>query len=515
MNSQTSSLFKNISKKPEIIRKCNNFIKILNITKEGVENKIYEILPISNIYGQSTRNKRGLINGLGSIFKAITGNLDANDGEHFENLIQQLGSNQVKLQKQILATHSLSKTLIQKFNESLNEIYHHEELIGSNLEVIQTFINKQTVNEGIQVIKDVTLQLINIYQIINQKLQDIENSITFSKLGTLHSSIVTQKDLLLELRQFRIKQNQLPFELTIENIHLMEKIIKMSSYIYNNRITYILTIPVYYATDFDYFQFVPIPRLTSKNSSLFSTLLPNYRYVLLSKMYFAYGPANCQKLPQAYSCDNINLRESPESEDTCELSILTAKSSNQNCKIVQSYLTEPLIYQLEETNQWIAVFNKPTRIQLHCNDRESYKLVHGSYIFKIPQGCLINTPEGTLSNNERRLENTESFEFEIKDAKTVYPKINLSMEHFKNNFKDLPSLENIEYINELSNPNSQNPWNFLSFIVIVIFIICVCYKIFVRIRIHLQRSNHGEITIPARSPPAEVIQLPNIRMVNS
>lgn len=40
------------------------------------------------------RNKRGLINVLGSVFKFVSGNLDASDGERYNAAIKELQTNQ-------------------------------------------------------------------------------------------------------------------------------------------------------------------------------------------------------------------------------------------------------------------------------------------------------------------------------------------------------------------------------------------------------------------------------------
>ena len=53
---------------------------------------------IQNLF--TKRIKRGLINGLGSIIKSISGNLDQNDAEKYDNLIDQLKNNQKILQNQ-------------------------------------------------------------------------------------------------------------------------------------------------------------------------------------------------------------------------------------------------------------------------------------------------------------------------------------------------------------------------------------------------------------------------------
>lgn len=69
------------------------FVQILNITKKDAENRLYDILPIVN---PKLCVKRGLVNILASVFRAITGNLDAPDGERFEDLLKKLKSNQIQ-----------------------------------------------------------------------------------------------------------------------------------------------------------------------------------------------------------------------------------------------------------------------------------------------------------------------------------------------------------------------------------------------------------------------------------
>ncbi|CAH2019428.1 unnamed protein product, partial [Acanthoscelides obtectus] len=94
--------------------------ELFNTEKRKVDGKLNDIFPSTyeTVPSFSVRIKRGLINGLGSIFKAITGNLDASDGEKFESLISDLQNDQNKLSEAINSQNTLSVELIDNFNKT-------------------------------------------------------------------------------------------------------------------------------------------------------------------------------------------------------------------------------------------------------------------------------------------------------------------------------------------------------------------------------------------------------------
>lgn len=75
---------------------------------ENIESKLFYLFPEHNYI----REKRGLINGLGSIVNAITGNLDADDA--------------IKFEQQISSLKSYAKRSQQ--NQKLNNGKHYEKL---------------------------------------------------------------------------------------------------------------------------------------------------------------------------------------------------------------------------------------------------------------------------------------------------------------------------------------------------------------------------------------------------
>nr|CAI5842191.1 unnamed protein product [Callosobruchus analis] len=94
---------------------------MLYFLERKVDGKLNNIFPSTykTFPSFSIRIKRGLVNGLESIFKAITGNLDARDGERFESLISELQNNQNKISEAINSQSTLSVELIDNFNKTI------------------------------------------------------------------------------------------------------------------------------------------------------------------------------------------------------------------------------------------------------------------------------------------------------------------------------------------------------------------------------------------------------------
>ena len=272
---------------------ASNYLKILNLTREKVEIKIKEILP------HPKRTKRGLINGLGSIFKAISGNLDANDGERYEEMIKNLQENQQKLGEHIVKQNSISFEIINKFNNTIRKISHNEKLLAQKINQIAIFVGRQTNKENAAFIKDILIQLINMYEILNSVLQDIENSISFARLNLMHPSIIQTNDLFKELLklQKQVKSKQLPFEISLDNTLIYQNLIKVESFILNNKITYLLRIPIMYPFNFNYYHLYAVPIFIKGQ---FKTIIPRNKFLIENKLYYTFQRNPCKEVTHQY-----------------------------------------------------------------------------------------------------------------------------------------------------------------------------------------------------------------------
>lgn len=461
-----------ISLHKEYFAESVNYLKILNLVQTRVENKIKEIIP------HPERIKRGLINILGSVFKAITGNLDATDGDRYERIIKELQTNENKLADSISKQNSISINVINKFNYTIEQVNKHEKLLESKINQISLIIQKTTFRENCLYIKDVLNQIINIYEIIDSTLQDIENSITFCKLKIMHPSIIRTEDLYTELNnlQKRLSSGQMLTKINFENIFLYEKLINIEGFIINNKITYLLHIPITLTENFEIFHLYSVPVLSQ---SQFKVILPRNKYLVINKLHYTYQDQDCQEaLPQLYLCNEKNLKEIQE-YSPCTVNLLSSAKNTSACEQIETYISQPIINQLANSNKWLVILPKEEVAELSCfNQIENLKL-YGTYILEIPNSCQVTIKDRVIINDNKTIVTAiKPILFpDFKEKPTLMPLLNLS---FKLEDLKLDNLQELKYQIISNEPHltfnqiSRIP-SFWTILIYVLLIICCIY----------------------------------------
>uniref|UniRef100_A0A6P7GA57 Uncharacterized protein LOC114339659 n=1 Tax=Diabrotica virgifera virgifera TaxID=50390 RepID=A0A6P7GA57_DIAVI len=181
---QYDHLKNNLSNCKFFNNETKNYVNLVEYVKDNIEEKFENL----NIHTKLQKNKRGIINGFGSIIKAITGNLDAEDGEKINSILEHLKTNEANLQSQINNQYSLSHEIISNFNETIQNIQENEINLKSKILAIKDIVDFQTNLENINYLKDMFNEIIITYNLILDTMENVQNSITFCKLKTLHPS---------------------------------------------------------------------------------------------------------------------------------------------------------------------------------------------------------------------------------------------------------------------------------------------------------------------------------------
>lgn len=380
------SSFKNAS----LYSQVENYDKMIQFIKLNIDNKIENI----DIHSTSTKTKRGLFNGIGSLLKGLTGNLDANDGQRIDTILNHLKNNQMKLQEQIKMQYSVNNEVIKRFNDTLQDIQHNELALKSKIVWNEMLIQKGAAHQNILFARDIFNQLIILYNTVLNVLEEIENSLTFCKLKTLHPSIIKPKDLFLELQRISSHyKNQFPYELNFQNILDFESIIEIHCKVEYHRINYLLSIPIDYETLFDLYYLLPIP---TKHESEFYSIIPDTKYVLKSKDNLV-KPLN-DKCTQGkvFHCPSY-LQISSKTD--CEKQILLEERTS-HCQYNRLDIIENHMEIIPEIDQYLAVFPIEDELKFKCQEEFETRRLFGIYLVN-GATCEVNYHNQQLNFMEK------------------------------------------------------------------------------------------------------------------
>lgn len=366
---------------------------MLKITLE----KYTQLVPYS-------RQKRGLVNPLGSLIKIITGNLDHDDAIKYDNLIKEVKSRQHSIEKKT----TLIAEMVKIFTNSTVNITNNLIQLGITVNQNSKNINEILITSHInQVIHAYNLFLHN-FQIIYAKLNEIENILAFSRMGILHQSVVDAYELVKILKLIE-KTDKLIFPSNLENLIKIEQSIVLKSYFKDYEITFVMEIPLVRKDNYFYYKIVPLP-VTNPETNLTLIILPKYPYLIMKGLKANSLSTPCKTIDDGvYLCDE--LQTIVPVEDTCILDLMRY-SNNVTCTQIPIELEEVKVESLQ-INRWILYTKTAVDLTRSCANEILHYTIFGTYLLTIDDKCEYKISEYCL--RERN----------IKGENLLYPKLPL------------------------------------------------------------------------------------------
>ena len=388
LSSINSEYLKLMSNKDDIFNHLNNnltfelktYINVLKFNCEQLTNKIKIIT--------SHRNKRGIINGLGTIVKTLTGNLDANDGRKYEELFEKINKNIFKLQNQNFETVKLNKEMISKFNTQLQNVKHNEEILKNQIVEIKNSIKENNEWRIITESKDALTQLILLTLSLKEIISEIETSISFCGLNKIHSSIIN-----LEMLREIVKQSTKLDFIEIANL------VKSHCRLQKNAIEYLIEIPVYDIKENVLFQITPIP--IYHNNKLF--MIDENEELITKRENEFIIIERCVRNKNKYFCHTNKFRV-----QECVMNVF--KAQNDSKCMFHEISNSLIIQKIRNSNIVIVASNINVTMNIICNDYDKTKVVLGVFKIKTEKNCSLNGQLLELTkyyNKELILENVE------------------------------------------------------------------------------------------------------------
>lgn len=495
---------------------------------------------------QSKSKRSAWISGIGTILKHIIGTMDENDAIRYNKAIQILKDNNRKTLDLIKENILISKSAIITLNESIIEINTNEHKLNKMIENLSSSIKNLTKASNALLFKSTIHDMINVIQSnmlnLSYKLEDIINSILFSKTNTLHPSVITPKDLYYDLVnnvKYLPRYSELAVSLELENIYVLINLSEIITCILENKLIFSLKIPLVLIDTYTLYKTVPIPVPHNVTSKSFALILPTCSYVALNQRKSKYlkldNLSKCKSInKETHICkqlDEIDIQDYP----ICETEIMTKvlKSLPKQCKTKFLY-GHANIWQSLNNNRWVFTLSEPTKLNIECTDETTEYIVSGTGILSLKPNCTgfcKNIKLISKSYPEYKFSHIHS-EFNLVNDTCCNPAV---FENY-NYTESITGLHNLEsnnldqIINKADNMlqtlkhlKSQNesisistPHSIVTYLFVILFVIFICYYFCHRKCVaFVRKSKPNENTTQINTPPQENIQLntqPRIRI---
>ena len=400
-----------ISSACEVLRQLNTSVKCLPSL-----NKLFSYVSlklknnqqiIGNMLGYTvssqTRSKRGIINLVGELSKTLFGTLDDNDAKYYDTQIEKLQHNQnhfrdlLKQQTSILknTVHVLQSTgLISNVQIKINHIIKYVNNLAKNL-TSSNYINSMLITlEELETSYEILLST----ALSNQ--DNLINIITLAQKGILHPLVINPIELVNQLAQLHNYLEGLDFPVTpnVENIHSLYNVVKTSVYFYNNRLSFVILIPLVEPRLYNVVKVTSAP--FNSNSSNYIFINPQNPYLIIDSIkqhYFQMSDqelSECKSILDTYLCSQTKPIYLVHMHGGCEASLFVPTANiPDSCEPRIMKLTHPIYIQLASPNSWLYIAPFPEHLDISCketHERVSVTLDHTG-IFQLHPNCSAYT----------------------------------------------------------------------------------------------------------------------------
>lgn len=346
------------------------------------KHKLVNLVPIN-------KEKRGLINPIGTISKWLFGTLDSNDEQKYDRQIKTLQENQNKLAHELELQISLSQHIIENYNTTINRILENQLKLKNKIDELTKIIDNDIQNVYFYISFNSALDHIILNcQALTNFLDNLENAIMFGHLGTLHNSVISLKELL-KIRSHLVSLYGNEKVLEFENPFYYYQLAGVQVRIEKKKIIFAIHIPILIENTFQTFHLIGLPMKSS-------IILPIKTFLVLGTDYHQFEEDPCPQLNSIYLCK----KRQETTVDKCIIPLM--KAEIPQCEIHEVHLTRPIVQEINNGLLLILPAIHPLKMQTSCEKKTLVRINENSLV-KIPKGCNITIENSTFTADEEIL----------------------------------------------------------------------------------------------------------------
>lgn len=368
---------------------------LLKQISDSVNLKYKEITADTKKY--EFRQRRGLFNGVGTVWKTLTGNLDASDGEYFNDCIEKVSRDERHIESLLKNQISVTTSVIKNFNFTIQKLQIDEATFNEDIIEIQKSI--MTLSDDVAYY-DAQIKVLNLcellmesYVFLEESLNDILDAITFARLKILHSSIITPRDLVSSLQDISrsLVKNNLPLPTYGSNIANYLDIIELEAYQSDSKIIFVLKIPLIDPETYTLYHLYPIPVLDNR-TGLHHTLPTTQKYIARdddSLLYLSLRNLdNCKQLGTVTKICSDVLPYPIDSDAICEVQLLKHLTKLPKTCHTSLLLAKEYNVQMLSQNYWLIAVSDPLPVTIKCEGKDVVtKMVNTNSLLNLQPAC--------------------------------------------------------------------------------------------------------------------------------
>lgn len=402
------------------------------------------------------RRRRGYVNGVGNLARALFGVLDSDFAEKYAQDIEKIKTNE-----QYLLQLIRNQTLIIEAENSV--IKKNEDFVKKQLEVIQQFMNDTRDNTALienrfQVMK--TMNDVNagaltaslLISVLRRSQEMLLSALTDIYRGHLDVTLFTPEQLSEQLNYIAgiiPKRLTLPIKNSNEaNITDIYKIIYVKARLTELYLLFELHIPLLSDDEYSLFRNIAIPsQVTAKQCQVIDSETQYIGVNFAKNTYIQMEETDIQQCTSMPAHNHIchafsTIRNLHGETASCEAKILSQNANNITCDWKSQQCANQWI-KLQRPNIWLYNCVNDCTIRIVCENRITTTIITKAGLLALGQDCILQHKDDTIySHNVFSSSTNIGITLEVptidspndmwntyKNTRIVLPKLELSKEH--------------------------------------------------------------------------------------
>lgn len=441
-----------------------------------------EILEMDRIFPKGGgREKRGLLNVIGTMGKALFGIMDDQDAQYLNERIDDLQTGEEKLMQFGKEQTTIIKSMVDYFNDTSNQLVKQQKAMENNMEKLAEAMTKIQNQVGKLEQRLVILHELNeVIQFVSTKLMMFRSKqrMLVQAVTTVHHQpnvpMLIHPDMLLEqlknIQQTSSKDVELPIVPERDNLRLYYQVIEPEIAVMPDRLIINFRIPMVERETYTLYHVVNLPVKATDGT---------YHTLTLNKPYLAVNTRRTKFLELSdttiSSCTEVSGNMSicrhgvtyqlPE-HSSCEMDLFVQPEKlGQSCRTTSLKITQSLWFELSNDDSWIFLLPEPIvgkvtgpkegifRVSMQGTGKiqldPGSSMECGGVIFKAPVSTSSQELETIFirANNEMfQILNSTSEQEAIKLPKVVNLLESGKLQIISGKLKDLEQLQDIPLI---------------------------------------------------------------------